>query len=83
LRSAGFRVHEPEGTYFITTDISPFGEEDAYAFCRALPERCGVAAVPVSVFYDDPEAGRSQVRFTFCKREDVLEEAVERLRRLG
>lgn len=82
LRSAGFRVYEPEGTYFVTTDISPFGEEDAYAFCRALPERCGVAAVPVSVFYDDPEAGRSQVRFTFCKREDVLEEAVERLRRL-
>ncbi|MXG27199.1 pyridoxal phosphate-dependent aminotransferase [Streptomyces sp. YIM 132580] len=82
LRSAGFQVHEPAGTYFITTDISPFGEEDAYAFCRALPERCGVAAVPVSVFYDDPEAGRSQVRFTFCKREDVLEEAVERLRRL-
>lgn len=82
LRAAGFRVYEPEGTYFITTDISPFGEEDAYAFCRALPERCGVAAVPNSVFYDDPEAGRSQVRFTFCKREDVLEEAVERLGRL-
>ncbi|MGA6174107.1 pyridoxal phosphate-dependent aminotransferase [Streptomyces sp. NPDC012600] len=83
LRSAGFRVYEPQGTYFVTTDISPFGEEDAYAFCRALPERCGVAAVPNSVFYDDPEAGRSQVRFTFCKREGVLEEAVERLRRLG
>ncbi|MFJ9637170.1 pyridoxal phosphate-dependent aminotransferase [Streptomyces sp. NPDC101178] len=82
LRSAGFRVYEPEGTYFVTTDISPFGEEDAYAFCRALPERCGVAAVPVSVFYDDPEAGRSQVRFTFCKREDVLESAVERLSKL-
>ncbi len=82
LRSAGFQVYEPEGTYFVTTDISPFGEEDAYAFCRALPERCGVAAVPNSVFYDDPEAGRSQVRFTFCKREDVLAEAVERLRRL-
>ncbi|MEU3575791.1 pyridoxal phosphate-dependent aminotransferase [Streptomyces globisporus] len=83
LRAAGFRVYEPEGTYFITTDISPFGDEDAYAFCRALPVRCGVAAVPVSVFYDDPEAGRSQVRFTFCKRDDVLEEAVERLARLG
>ncbi|MEU8596756.1 pyridoxal phosphate-dependent aminotransferase [Streptomyces globisporus] len=83
LRAAGFRVYEPEGTYFITTDISPFGDEDAYAFCRALPERCGVAAVPVSVFYDAPEAGRSQVRFTFCKRDDVLEEAVERLARLG
>ncbi|MEV6440241.1 pyridoxal phosphate-dependent aminotransferase [Streptomyces anulatus] len=83
LRAAGFRVYEPEGTYFITTDISPFGDEDAGAFCRALPERCGVAAVPVSVFYDDPEAGRSQVRFTFCKKDEVLEEAVERLARLG
>ncbi|MEU9709062.1 pyridoxal phosphate-dependent aminotransferase [Streptomyces sp. NPDC047967] len=83
LRAAGFRVYEPEGTYFITTDISPFGDEDAYAFCRALPARCGVAAVPVSVFYDDPEAGRSQVRFTFCKKDDVLESAVERLARLG
>ncbi|MEU0101985.1 pyridoxal phosphate-dependent aminotransferase [Streptomyces sp. NPDC006267] len=83
LRAAGFRVYEPEGTYFVTTDIAPFGDEDAHAFCRALPERCGVAAVPNSVFYDDPEAGRSQVRFTFCKRDDVLEEAVERLSRLG
>ncbi|MEG9550329.1 MULTISPECIES: pyridoxal phosphate-dependent aminotransferase [Streptomyces griseus group] len=83
LRTAGFRVYEPEGTYFITTDIAPFGDEDAYAFCRALPERCGVAAVPNSVFYDDPEAGRSQVRFTFCKKDEVLEEAVERLARLG
>ncbi len=77
-----FQVYEPEGTYFITTDIAPFGDEDAYAFCRALPERCGVAAVPNSVFYDDPEAGRSQVRFTFCKRDEVLEEAVTRLGRL-
>ncbi|MEV6473664.1 pyridoxal phosphate-dependent aminotransferase [Streptomyces sp. NPDC051657] len=83
LRAAGFRVYEPEGTYFITTDISPFGDEDAGAFCRALPERCGVAAVPNSVFYDDPEAGRSQVRFTFCKKDEVLSEAVERLARLG
>ncbi|WP_032767062.1 pyridoxal phosphate-dependent aminotransferase [Streptomyces sp. CNS654] len=83
LRTAGFRVYEPEGTYFITTDISPFGDEDAYTFCRALPERCGVAAVPNSVFYDDPEAGRTQVRFTFCKRDDVLQDAVERLAGLG
>ncbi|WP_097900272.1 pyridoxal phosphate-dependent aminotransferase [Streptomyces sp. b94] len=82
LRAAGFQVYEPEGTYFITTDIAPFGDEDAYAFCRALPERCGVAAVPNSVFYDDPVAGRSQVRFTFCKKDEVLEEAVTRLGRL-
>ncbi|WP_327655865.1 pyridoxal phosphate-dependent aminotransferase [Streptomyces sp. NBC_00483] len=79
LRAAGFEVYEPQGTYFITTEITPFGEKDAYAFCRALPERCGVVAVPNSVFYDDPEVGRSQVRFTFCKRVEVLEEAVERL----
>ncbi|MEU4503074.1 pyridoxal phosphate-dependent aminotransferase [Streptomyces sp. NPDC024089] len=83
LRAAGFSVYQPQGTYFITTDITPFGEKDAYAFCRALPERCGVVAVPNSVFYDDPDAGRSQVRFTFCKKEDVLREAAGRLRRLA
>lgn len=82
LRAAGFKVYQPQGTYFITTDITPFGEKDAYAFCRTLPERCGVVAVPNSVFYDDPDAGRSQVRFTFCKRDDVLTEATSRLRRL-
>ncbi|WBO64871.1 pyridoxal phosphate-dependent aminotransferase [Streptomyces camelliae] len=83
LRAAGFEVYQPQGTYFITTDITPFGEKDAYAFCRALPERCGVVAIPNSVFYDDPDAGRSQVRFTFCKRDDVLAEATGRLRRLA
>ncbi|MCX4692409.1 pyridoxal phosphate-dependent aminotransferase [Streptomyces sp. NBC_01408] len=83
LRAAGFEVYQPEGTYFITTDITPFGEKDAYAFCRDLPERCGVVAIPNSVFYDDPDAGRSQVRFTFCKRTVVLQEAVERLGRLA
>jgi N-succinyldiaminopimelate aminotransferase len=82
LADAGFEVHRPEGTYFITTDIAPLGEKDALTFCRALPERCGVVAVPNSVFYDDPEAGRTQVRFAFCKREGVLREAAERLRRL-
>jgi N-succinyldiaminopimelate aminotransferase len=79
LRTAGFEVYEPQGTYFITTDIAPFGEKDAYAFCRELPARCGVVAIPNSVFYDDPEAGRSQVRFTFCKQDAVLEEAASRL----
>ena len=81
LRAAGFEVYQPQGTYFITTDITPFGEKDAYAFCRTLPQRCGVVAIPNSVFYDDPETGRSQVRFTFCKRDDVLREAADRLRR--
>jgi N-succinyldiaminopimelate aminotransferase len=83
LRAAGFEVYQPQGTYFITTDITPFGEKDAYAFCRTLPERCGVVAIPNSVFYDDPDAGRSQVRFTFCKRDDVLHEAADRLQRLA
>ncbi|MDL5202818.1 pyridoxal phosphate-dependent aminotransferase [Streptomyces sp. ALI-76-A] len=83
LRAAGFEVYQPQGTYFITTDITPFGEKDAYAFCRALPERCGVVAVPNSVFYDDPNAGRSQVRFTFCKKDEILTEATTRLRRLA
>ena len=82
LRGAGFEVYDPDGTYFITTDIAPFGERDAFGFCRALPERCGVVAVPNSVFYDDPEAGRTQVRFTFCKQDHVLMEAVARLHRL-
>ncbi|MBW1600169.1 pyridoxal phosphate-dependent aminotransferase [Streptomyces sp. JJ38] len=82
LRAAGFEIYQPQGTYFITTDITPFGESDAYAFCRALPERCGVVAVPNSVFYDDPDAGRSLVRFTFCKQDDVLREAAKRLRDL-
>jgi N-succinyldiaminopimelate aminotransferase len=82
LRAAGFEVFTPQGTYFITTDITPFGEKDGYAFCRTLPERCGVVAIPNSVFYDDPEAGRTQVRFTFCKRDAVLADAADRLQRL-
>lgn len=82
LREAGFEVYRPQGTYFITTDIAPLGEKDGLAFCRALPERCGVVAIPNAVFYDDREAGRTQVRWAFCKRTEVLEEAVHRLRRL-
>ncbi|MFJ6379797.1 pyridoxal phosphate-dependent aminotransferase [Kitasatospora sp. NPDC092039] len=82
LTSAGFRAFTPEGTYFVTTDITPLGEKDGIGFCRALPGRCGVVAIPNAVFYDDPEAGRSLVRFTFCKKDEVLQEAVTRLQRL-
>ncbi|HEY3952094.1 MAG TPA: pyridoxal phosphate-dependent aminotransferase [Streptosporangiaceae bacterium] len=82
LSAAGFEVYRPAGTYFVTTDIRPFGETDGVAFCRGLPHRAGVVAVPAGVFYDDPEAGRSQVRFAFCKREEVLREALARLGRL-
>jgi len=81
LTTAGFEVFRPQGTYFITTDIAGLGEKDGLAFCRALPERCGVVAVPNSVFYDDPDAGRTQVRFAFCKQEDILREATSRLLR--
>lgn len=82
LEAAGFRVFRPEGTYFITTDITPLGEKDGIEFCRTLPERCGVVAIPNAVFYDNVEAGRPLVRFTFCKRVEVLEEAVTRLSRI-
>ncbi|MEV6975485.1 pyridoxal phosphate-dependent aminotransferase [Kitasatospora sp. NPDC093806] len=82
LAAAGFRVFRPAGTYFITTDITPLGEKDGIEFCRTLPERCGVVAIPNAVFYDDVEAGRPLVRFTFCKQEEVINEAVNRLSRL-
>ena len=82
LAAAGFEVYRPAGTYFVLTDIRPFGETDGVAFCRELPHRAGVVAVPSGVFYDDQEAGRSQVRFAFCKREEVLRDALTRLGRL-
>ena len=64
LAALGFRVLRPAGTYFVTTDIRAIGEDDGVAFCRALPRRCGVVAIPSAVFYDDKEAGRSLVRWT-------------------
>ncbi|WP_123079691.1 pyridoxal phosphate-dependent aminotransferase [Streptomyces sp. ADI95-16] len=82
LAAAGFQVYRPQGTYFVTTDIAPLGESDGIAFCRALPERCGVVAIPNQVFYDDKSAGTTQVRWAFCKKTEVLREAVERLQRL-
>jgi N-succinyldiaminopimelate aminotransferase len=92
LVAAGFEVFRPAGTYFVTTDIAglavanlPAGSAesgDGLAFCRALPGLCGVVAVPNVVFYDTTEAGRSQVRFAFCKRPEVLAEAATRLARL-
>lgn len=89
LRSAGFGVFRTAGTYFLTADIRTLpdqdgkggrGAADGVAFCLALPERCGVVAVPTQVFYDHEAAGAPYVRFAFCKREDVLREAAERLR---
>ena len=79
LREIGFKVYEPAGTFFIMSDIAPLGEEDGTAFCWSLPERCGVVAVPASIFYDDKNVSRTLVRWTFCKRTEVLEEAIDRL----
>ena len=79
LEAAGLEVFEPAGTYFVTADIRPLGEQDGRAFCLALPERAGVVAVPNVVFYDDEEAGRPLVRFAFCKRDEVIDEAAARL----
>ncbi len=83
LERAGFKVFRPAGTYFITTDIRPLGESDGFTFCRALPERCGVVAIPNAVFYDHREQGAPFVRFAFCKRTVVLQEAASRLKTLA
>ena len=75
LEAAGLEVLRPAGTYFANVDC----KRDGAAFCRELVERAGVVAIPTSVFYDDEEAGRSLVRFAFCKRADVIDEAARRL----
>ncbi len=80
LAEAGLTARAPEGTYFATTDISHLGWPDGLAFCRALPDRAGVVAIPTQVFHDDPEAGRHSVRWAFCKEPDVIAEGVSRLR---
>jgi N-succinyldiaminopimelate aminotransferase len=79
LDAAGFTVHPPGGTYFVTADIRPLGSDDGMAFCRSLPDRCGVVAVPNQAFYQDQARGRHLVRFAFCKQPAVLAEAAERL----
>jgi N-succinyldiaminopimelate aminotransferase len=80
LAELGFGVYRPAGTYFATTDIRPLGYRDGIEFCRDLPARAGVVAIPTQVFYDDVEAGRPLVRWAFCKRPAVLAAALDRLR---
>jgi N-succinyldiaminopimelate aminotransferase len=82
LERAGATVLRPAGTYFVNADVRPLGYDDGVAFCRELPERCGVVAIPTSAFSADPERVRSLVRFAFCKREEVIDEAATRLGRL-
>ena len=82
LRSVGLDVLPAQGTYYVTADVAPLGYDDGMEFCRDLPGRCGVVAIPNRVFYDDESAGRSIVRFAYCKQFEVLHEAVDRLSRL-
>ena len=82
LASVGFSVLPSHGSYFVTTDFAPLGfNGDDVAFCRHITEKAGVTAIPVSAFYDDPDAPRHYARFAFCKRPEVLEEAIARLKR--
>src|SRR5580658_2772804 len=82
LAALGFEVFPPQGTYFVTADIAGLDHRDGIEFCRTLPERAGVVAIPSAVFYDDKAAARTLVRFAFCKRPEVLTEALARLSRL-
>ncbi len=79
LAGLGLRVFRPQGTYFVTADVGPLGYRDGLEFCRLLPDRAGVVAIPSAVFYDHPGAARTHVRFAFCKRPEILTEALARL----
>ncbi|MBF5001948.1 pyridoxal phosphate-dependent aminotransferase [Nocardia sp. BSTN01] len=79
LADAGFLVKRSDATYFVCADISPLSSADALVFCRELPRRLGVVAVPIEVFADDRDSWNRLVRFAFCKRDDTLDEAVRRL----
>jgi len=81
LRDGGYDVAVPAATYFATADVRSVGWDDGIAFCRDLPYSAGVVAIPTSVFYDHASAGKSLVRFAFCKRPEVLTQAVARLGR--
>jgi N-succinyldiaminopimelate aminotransferase len=86
LTALGYEVFRPAATYFATTDIASVAPGlSAAEFCLALPGRCGVVAIPSSVFYDpaDAEAGRTLVRWAFCKRPAVLDDALARLASWG
>ena len=83
LTDIGFGVHDSFGTYFLCADPRPLGYTDSTTFCAELPERAGVAAIPMSAFCDPgaPHIGdwNHLVRFAFCKRDDTMEEAIKRL----
>jgi aminotransferase len=82
LNNAGFKTFRPDGAYYIMTDIAAFGFADDVEFTRHLIREVGVACVPGSSFYSVPERGRQQVRFCFCKKDETLQLAAERLEKL-
>jgi aminotransferase len=82
LEHAGFSVFRPDGAYYIMTDISQFGFANDVEFTRHLIREVGVACVPGSSFYSDSERGAQQVRFCFCKKDETLMLAAERLQKL-
>ena len=82
LRATGLTVYEPEGAYYVMTDVSPLGWDDDAAFVRAMIEQVGVSAVPGSSFHSPRERGRKWVRFMFAKRDETLRSAGERLLRV-
>jgi aspartate/methionine/tyrosine aminotransferase len=79
LTELGFDVHMPAGTYFMLADHSGFGFANDVAFVKHLIETTGVAAIPPSAFYHDPKDGTSLVRFAFCKDEETLAAAIDRM----
>jgi len=79
IEPRGFVCSTPRGAYYVMTDIGGFGFADDVEFSRYLVEEVGVAVVPGSSFYHDPALGRTKVRFTFCKRDETLQEAGRRL----
>ena len=83
LRSVGLDPVLPKGTYFMTTDVRPLGYADGLEFCRDIPHRCGVVAIPHQVFYARTDAGQPYVRWAFCKSDAVLDEAIRRLTSLN
>jgi aminotransferase len=82
LQQSGFVCYEPRGAYYIMTDVANFGFPDDVAFARYLVTDIGVASVPGSSFYRDPASGRTKVRFCFCKKDETLSAAEERLAKL-
>jgi L-glutamine---4-(methylsulfanyl)-2-oxobutanoate aminotransferase len=81
LAGAGFEVYPPQGTYFVMAGYSHLSDEDDRTFVRRLIQGAGVAAVPPGPFYHDPRAGHGLLRFAFCKGEEALDEAIDRLTR--